>query len=463
MARHRGPARRCGEPATPGRRRRRRPAAGRRATRADGARRISIGHSKLAIGSPPHLDVQDVEPRTTASASRAREEEVSGGRPRGGRRCRRATPITSADPGAGQHEAEQADAHPGPDGDPAGRQCAVVPVGEHRRVRLGQGRRRVDDPRGRRISSSRQATAAISDTTRARSTRFWGAKRRSTVNSDPGRRDQPAVGEAVDELRLAEVVAGGGGGPPDVVALPEHQPERLALGGPGDLDPGPVVVVGHDLDRGARGGLAAGGRLWPEGAGARGRGGAARRRAQDEAVDVEARPAALGRAQLVVAVGQRERGAARRSHRQRPAGQQVRGRPRHLHGERLAVDGDQVVAAARCRTSRAAPGRGWPGSPISAIAAGWSTCVVADPVVGHDRAHAGEPQAERRAGDRGGQGEVDGLDGVLELAVDDLGHGHAADDGSPSTHTLDLGGHRVEPVGDDRQRRGGRRSRARSG
>ena len=49
----------------------------------------------------------------------------------------------------------------------------------------------------------------------------------SAFGRPPGRVDPPSVGEAVDQRRLAEVLAAGGGGPAGGQALAEHQPVRL--------------------------------------------------------------------------------------------------------------------------------------------------------------------------------------------------------------------------------------------
>ena len=134
--------------------------------------------------------------------------------------------------------------------------------------------------------------------------------------------DQPPVRVAVDELRLAEVVTVDGRGPAAVVALPEHEPERLTLGraAHGQVEaraPLPVDLHGRT---GCRRGV--------ERRDLR-RGAAAGRRLQHERVEVDAGVQALGGAQHVVAAcrGRRRRrrdrtgsrAAACRSWRRRPS------------------------------------------------------------------------------------------------------------------------------------------------
>ena len=115
--------------------------------------------------------------------------------------------------------------------------------------------------------------------------------------------DEPSVGVPVDEVALPQVVAVDRRDPPAVVALAEHEPERLV--GPGDVQLHVRAPRGRDLDlRRAAGGLGGGG---DRAARAERQRRPAGFRAEHDAVEVDARVDTERRPQDVLTARERER------------------------------------------------------------------------------------------------------------------------------------------------------------
>ena len=156
--------------------------------------------------------------------------------------------------------------------------------------------------------------------------------------------DEPSVGVPVDEGGRAQRTAVHRRLPAEVVALAEHEPERLR----GRLDPHPLgraaVVLDRDVGRGPRRR-----RGWCDAAG-RGRGHAAapRGRREDQAIEVDARDPPAGRTEDVLPRSQRDAAGIGTAEvdRERPSGFGPTGVAGDAHGHLAIVDREQVVAAA---------------------------------------------------------------------------------------------------------------------